>query len=372
MKSASSISRVGFPPRVVLCVSLSAATTVAGCTKDMTSTRPVATVVVNAASPSVPVNATDQFTATTEDASGNVLSGRTITWSSGTPAVATVSSGGLMTAVAPGTATIRATSEGIMGSDSVTIVVPSTTIVVNNQLIDDVIVSANGVALGSVPARTTAQSVVTVSMLTLSYDLVRPQTTAGTPIGEEMSGIFQPVQHPSGTLTFVVNNVLGSDVYFAPQITNNGSNPILMAVNWGTVAENRCNCLVPAFATNVQIGYYHLYSNTEVVAFGDQSGYGSGYYSYWLYSDFQNGIASGSGAVTLVNNTTLTVASIPTGGAQGQLAGFLRGEPSLPVGIASGPLYDHAMPNPHPVVSERVSQRWTSSANRGGYQLVRH
>lgn len=60
---------------------------------------------------------TVQFTATAHDAVGNVLTGRDISWSSTTGAVATVNTGtGLVTAVANGSTTIRATVDGVIGS----------------------------------------------------------------------------------------------------------------------------------------------------------------------------------------------------------------------------------------------------------------
>jgi uncharacterized protein YjdB len=60
-------------------------------------------------------------TAELRDASNNVLTGRTITWSSSAPAIATVSSTGELAAVSVGSATITATSEGISQTLDVTI-----------------------------------------------------------------------------------------------------------------------------------------------------------------------------------------------------------------------------------------------------------
>ncbi|HKC47975.1 MAG TPA: Ig-like domain-containing protein [Gemmatimonadales bacterium] len=82
---------------------------------------PVATVTVSPATASVAVGATVQLAATTKDANGNVLTGRSITWSSGATGTATVSSGGLVTGVAAGTATITATSEGKSGTATITV-----------------------------------------------------------------------------------------------------------------------------------------------------------------------------------------------------------------------------------------------------------
>src|SRR5207248_4994386 len=88
---------------------------------------PVATVTVSLASSSVTVGGTDQATAILKDASGSTLSGRTVTWSSGTNSVATVnSSTGLVTGVAAGTAAITATSEGKSGSATITVSAPTT------------------------------------------------------------------------------------------------------------------------------------------------------------------------------------------------------------------------------------------------------
>ncbi|MGE0441940.1 MAG: Ig-like domain-containing protein [Gemmatimonadales bacterium] len=64
---------------------------------------------------------TQTLTATTLDGSGNPLTGRTISWSTSAPGVATVSSAGVTTAVTPGAATIAATSEGKTGSAQLTV-----------------------------------------------------------------------------------------------------------------------------------------------------------------------------------------------------------------------------------------------------------
>jgi len=87
------------------------------------STAPVATVTVSPASVSLGVGATQTLTATMRDASGNILTGRSVTWSSSAPLLATVGGSGLVTGVAVGTASITAASEGQSGSAAVTITV---------------------------------------------------------------------------------------------------------------------------------------------------------------------------------------------------------------------------------------------------------
>ena len=85
---------------------------------------PVSSVGVDPASASVVAGATVALTATPQDADGNPLSGRVVTWASDAPAVASVRGSGLVTGLTPGTATITATSEGKSGSSGVTVTAP--------------------------------------------------------------------------------------------------------------------------------------------------------------------------------------------------------------------------------------------------------
>lgn len=85
---------------------------------------PVSSVVVTPASSQVAIGATKTLSASTRDASGNTLSGRAISWSSSNSGVAMVTSGGVVTGIAAGTATITATSEGKSGTATVTVPAP--------------------------------------------------------------------------------------------------------------------------------------------------------------------------------------------------------------------------------------------------------
>lgn len=82
---------------------------------------PVATVTVAPPSASIVVGATTQLTATLRDAQGNVLTGRSVTWSSDNGGIASVSTGGLVQGEANGMTTVRATSEGRSGSSQITV-----------------------------------------------------------------------------------------------------------------------------------------------------------------------------------------------------------------------------------------------------------
>jgi len=85
---------------------------------------PVASVSVTLGSSSLTAGQTTQATAVLKDASGNVLTGRAVTWASGNTSVATVSSTGLVTTLAVGSAAIRATSGTITGQATVTVSAP--------------------------------------------------------------------------------------------------------------------------------------------------------------------------------------------------------------------------------------------------------
>lgn len=75
---------------------------------------PVAIVSITPNPVDLPLGMQVQLTATTKDAQGNVLTGRTVTWTSSATGTATITSaGGLVTSAAIGATTITATSEGV-------------------------------------------------------------------------------------------------------------------------------------------------------------------------------------------------------------------------------------------------------------------
>lgn len=85
----------------------------------------VTSVSVTSNASQISVNGTAQGTAVPKDANGTTVTGKTATWTSLTPAVASVnSSTGVITGIAVGTATIQATVDGISGSTSVQVIAP--------------------------------------------------------------------------------------------------------------------------------------------------------------------------------------------------------------------------------------------------------
>ena len=83
----------------------------------------VASVLVSPSSGALPVGQTMQLTVTLKDAAGTLVTGRAVRWENDNPAVATVSSSGLVKGVAPGSTTITATSEGASGRAAINVTV---------------------------------------------------------------------------------------------------------------------------------------------------------------------------------------------------------------------------------------------------------
>ena len=85
------------------------------------STAPVASVAIYPAGTTLLPAQTWQLTATTKDGAGKVLDGRTVSWSTSNAAAATVSSAGVVAAVAAGSAVVTATSEGKTASVTIAV-----------------------------------------------------------------------------------------------------------------------------------------------------------------------------------------------------------------------------------------------------------
>jgi len=122
------------------------------------ATVPVASVTISPNGGSVQIGQTLPLTAATLDAGGATLAGRSVTWSSSSPSVASVSSGGLVSGVAAGTSTVTASSEGRSATVSVTVALapvatvtvsaPSSTVSVGSTMqASAVLTDANGLSL---------------------------------------------------------------------------------------------------------------------------------------------------------------------------------------------------------------------------------
>ncbi len=85
-----------------------------------TNTGP-ASLTIGATSTILTVGTTTQLTATVLDSKSNVLAGVTVTWQSDNASIASVTSAGLVTAVAEGSTSIRATAGSVSSTVSITV-----------------------------------------------------------------------------------------------------------------------------------------------------------------------------------------------------------------------------------------------------------
>ncbi len=164
---------------------------------------PVASLTITPGSGTLLVGSTLQLTATARDASGSALPGRSITWISGAPSVATVTQGGLVTAVGSGSALVFAAAEGVSASVTIT-------------------VSGIGVAQVRVtPATTNVQQGRTVQLSAVAYDASGNPLTgrtilwnsgAPTIASVSSSGLVTGIALGTATVTATVDGVVGSAV----------------------------------------------------------------------------------------------------------------------------------------------------------------
>ena len=103
----------------------SASVSVMGVDGSTVPAQPPASVTLAPLVATLPVGGRLVVSATVRTATGTTLTGRTLAWRSATPAVASVSSAGVVTAVAPGTSVVTAADGGVSGSMTVSVAAPT-------------------------------------------------------------------------------------------------------------------------------------------------------------------------------------------------------------------------------------------------------
>ena len=113
--------RPSIPGSLVLCLALSTTLLLSACSGSGSGTKTLQSIGVTPSNPSLGAGTTLQLTATGtySDQSTQDLT-PSAAWTSSDAGVVTVSSTGLITAVAPGSATVTATSGSVAGSTTVT------------------------------------------------------------------------------------------------------------------------------------------------------------------------------------------------------------------------------------------------------------
>lgn len=190
-------------PRILLTLVLLGAVAACSSPPGTGPNRPVAAVEVTPATASRTVGETVQLTAVLRDAEGEVLTGRSVTWSSSAGTVASVSSTGLVTTVAEGETVITATSESRSATATITVTAAPVASIVIAPLAGSLVPGQNTQL--AVTLRTAAGVIVegrpvawiSLNPASLSVDAGGMVTAVATGIGE--------IRATSGTATSTIS-----------------------------------------------------------------------------------------------------------------------------------------------------------------------
>lgn len=191
----------------------------------------VVTVAVSLNSPALVVGQSTQAVAVARDASGKAIGGRTVVWSSDNPLIASVSAVGLVTATAAGSATIKATIDGMIGIATISIGAPTmlpvhsvqltltpSTIDVGNAATSKVVLrdSLGAILLG----RTVGWQSSRPSVVSVKFGGVITGVSAGsaliTATSEGKSATASITVRPSAILSVATVNVAANTVRLTP------------------------------------------------------------------------------------------------------------------------------------------------------------
>jgi hypothetical protein len=103
--------------------------------------------------------------------------------------------------------------------------------------------------------------------LVAEWEMIRPLSADSQPMGEAVQGAMV-VREVRGTLQAEARPRTGKADFFAPLISNGGTEAIRVMVNAGLQGAVDCGCAVRPGATRVFVGYYRLYQNSSVRARG--------------------------------------------------------------------------------------------------------
>ena len=189
----------------------------------------VATIAVTLAATSVELGRTTQATAVLRDRANNVLSGRTITWTSANPATASVSAAGVITALAVGATSVTATSEGTSGAATLTVIPRPVNTVAVTLTPASLVSGTNGQA--TFVARDVENNALTGRTATWSSSNVQVATvnaTSGavTAVAVGQTNIIATVETRSGSAPLTVSPVIAFGTVTGLVTAANGVTPI--------------------------------------------------------------------------------------------------------------------------------------------------
>ncbi len=250
---------------------------------------PVATIAISPATANLQVGATVQLSATTHDASGNVLTGRVIAWSSANAGIASVNSNGLVTAVSAGSTQVTASSEGISSSAAITITPPAPVPVASVSV---------------TPASSTVQVGATVQLSAITLDASNNALTGRVVTWSTSNAGIASVNQTTGRVTAVG---VGSATITATSETKTGTATI--TVTAPPPAPVASVSVSPASATVTSGGTVQLTAtlrdaNNNIL---------TGRQITWLSSNTANATVNASGLVSAISVGSVTITASSEG-----------------------------------------------------------
>jgi hypothetical protein len=242
----------------------------------LTVTAPVvATIAVTPSSPSIAVNATQQFAATAKDGGGNTISGVTFTWASSATGVATIGgSSGLAAGVSAGSTQITASASGVTSpADTLTVtaaVIATITVTPNSpsiavtgiQQFEATAMDGDGNTINGVTFTwaSSATGVATISTGGLATG-VAAGTTQITAAAGGVTSAQDPLQVTSPATVVTGTASMGAPIAGVPVtlVDSTGASVASTTASDGTYSLTTTG-LIPPFLVQVQAGSGNLYS----------------------------------------------------------------------------------------------------------------
>lgn len=152
--------------------------------------------------------------------------------------------------------------------------------------------------------RVEAKSQITITLLSeadfpakIKWNVIRNKNVSGKVVGEALSGEYSKIDKGR---EIDIENVLGTDIYFYPVITNNSDDKCLIVINDGLTTEYTIGASSPHKITNIT-GYFKYAKNSNVTLYCNNKPYWHG---------IRNGESSGK-MLPIQSKTGITEIAFP-------------------------------------------------------------
>jgi uncharacterized protein YjdB len=188
--------------------------------------RTAVSVTINPAAPNVTVGQNSQLIAKVLDQNGLEIPGASVSWSSANPAIASVSSGGLLNGVSSGSTTINATSGSLSATATVTVV---------SAAVASVRVTPTSASLSSGGQTTLAAQALDANQNVLAGRAVSWSSQSPTVASVNSSGVVTAVSSGSATITATIEGKSASAAIFVAMAPPNPVSAVAVTLSKTTL-----------------------------------------------------------------------------------------------------------------------------------------